>query len=104
MKELLKAEQDADQRTQQIARIAKSVAELAQVMHEMSVLVTEQGSILDRIDYNVANALVDIKKGAADVDAAEEHQKADRTCLVIAAIIMAIMIIAVVVVARAKSA
>jgi hypothetical protein len=35
---------------------------------------------------------------------AEDHQKGGRTCLVIGAIIMAIMIIAVVVVARAKSA
>lgn len=34
----------------------------------------------------------------------EEYQKKDRTCLVIAAIIMTIMIIAIVVVARAKTA
>jgi t-SNARE complex subunit (syntaxin) len=41
---------------------------LLQVMHEMSVLVTEQGSILDRIDYNVSNALVDIKAGEKNVE------------------------------------
>ena len=65
---LANVERQADERTQQIARIAKSVQELAQVMHEMSVLVTEQGSILDRIDYKVSNALVDIKSGQKNVE------------------------------------
>ena len=35
---------------------------------------------------------------------AEDYQKSDRTCLVIGAIIVTIMIIAIVVVARAKTA
>ena len=39
---LEEAEQTADVRTQQIARIAKSVNEIAALMHEMAVLVTEQ--------------------------------------------------------------
>jgi syntaxin 16 len=104
MNVLSQMERQSDAREQQIMRIAKSVQELAQVMHEMSVLVTEQGSILDRIDYNVSNALVDIKAGEKNVEESEEYQKKDRTCLVIAAIIMTIMIIAIVVVARAKTA
>ena len=74
------------------------------MMHEMSVLITEQGSVLDRIDYNVTTALVDIKKGEENVNEAEDYQKKDRSCLIIGAIIMTIMIIAIVVVARAKTA
>ena len=68
MNVLSQMERQSDVREQQIMRIAKSVQELAQVMHEMSVLVTEQGSILDRIDYNVSNALVDIKAGEKNVE------------------------------------
>ncbi len=54
---LEEAEQSANERERQIAQIAKSVHELAQLFHEMSILVTEQGTILDRIDYNVESSL-----------------------------------------------
>lgn len=103
MRMLEEAEQTADQRTQQVARIAKSVNDLAQLMHEMQVLVVEQGSVLDRIDYNVEHALEDIKAGVKEVDSAEDYQKRDRACLIIAALISFIMIIAIVVIARASS-
>ena len=78
---LEEAEQSTDARERQIAQIAKSVHELAQLFHEMSILVTEQGTILDRIDYNVESSLVDIKKGVTDMDEAEEWQKGSRWCL-----------------------
>jgi hypothetical protein len=42
MQRLQEAEQDADQRTQQVINIAKNVQELATIMHEMQILVTEQ--------------------------------------------------------------
>jgi len=34
-------------------RIIESIRELNQIFREMSILVVEQGTVLDRIDYNI---------------------------------------------------
>ena len=44
---------DVDQRDQDIMEIAKSIEDLAIVFKELAVLVIDQGTILDRIDYNM---------------------------------------------------
>jgi syntaxin 16 len=62
------------EREAQIAQIAQSVNELAQMFKELSVLIVEQGSIIDRIDYNIENAKVSVEQGLKEVDKAKQHQ------------------------------
>ena len=45
-----------EQREGKILSIAQSVNEMAQVMRDLSVLVIDQGTLLDRIDYNMEQA------------------------------------------------
>ena len=42
---------------QEIVRVAQSINELATLFRELNVLVIEQGSIIDRIDYNIEQTL-----------------------------------------------
>jgi len=49
------------QRDQEITHLVKSIGELSVVFKEMSILVNEQGTILDRIDYNIEHALENTK-------------------------------------------
>ena len=42
-----------NERDEEIVRIAKSIEELAAIFKELAVLVIDQGTILDRIDYNM---------------------------------------------------
>ncbi len=66
----------ADEREKEIIRIAQSVNELAAMFKELSVLIVEQGSILDRIDYNIEQAQVKVAAGKKEVVKADEYSKA----------------------------
>ena len=87
------AESSIDERERQIAKIAKSVHELAQMWQEISILVAEQGTILDRIDYNVEQAVSTIKTGVKETQEAEEWQKSGQTCLIAIVLILACILV-----------
>ena len=53
-----------NERDQEIVRIAKSIEELAAIFKELAVLVIDQGTILDRIDYNMESAVENAKQGS----------------------------------------
>merc|ERR1719361_3048956 len=94
LQRLEQIEQNASNRTQEILNIAKSVHELATLFHELSVLVVEQGSLLDRIDYNVEQTLDNLGKAKKEIDKANVHQKRSRTALCIVVLIMLILVAA----------
>ena len=46
----------AEERDREVRNILQSIADLGQIMKDLSVLVIDQGTILDRIDYNMEQA------------------------------------------------
>ena len=75
-------EHTSNKRSQEIDSIVKSINDLAELFKELSVLVVEQGSMLDRIDYNIESTLSSLKDG---------HKELDKVCnlqLYLAAVFM----------------
>ncbi|XP_021898894.1 syntaxin-43 [Carica papaya] len=63
------------EREKEIQQVVESVNELAQIMKDLSVLVIDQGTIVDRIDYNVQNVASTVEEGLKQLQKAERTQK-----------------------------
>lgn len=64
-----------DERNQEIDRIASSIQDLATVMKDMSQLVIEQGTVLDRIDYNIEESQFKTQEATEQLRQAERYQR-----------------------------
>ena len=87
-------QQGLDERDQEIMNIAKSISDLSQIFKELAVLVIDQGTILDRIDYNMEQVVENTQEGMVHLEKAEQHQKNARAtkCIVILVLLIIIMI------------
>ena len=81
--QLVMAEHMTEEREKAIAQVAESVSELADVFKEIHVLVIDQGTILDRIDYNIEQASDRVGLAVKELNKANEYQKRSRTMLCI---------------------
>ena len=82
-------------RDTEIAQIAKSIEELGSIFKELAVLVIDQGTILDRIDYNMEAVVEHTKEGISQLERAEDSQKNARPmkCIICLSITIAILLI-----------
>jgi len=85
-------------RDNEIVQIAKSIEELGAIFKELAVLVIDQGTILDRIDYNMEAVVEHTKEGIKQLEKAETHQKSARpmkciVCLMILIVILLLLLI-----------
>ena len=85
----------ASDREREIIRIAQSVNQVAQLFTELNMLVIEQGTVLDRIDYNIEQSLTKINKGVVDLEDADKESKKALTlkCIILLAIICFLLLI-----------
>lgn len=89
-----------EQRDAEIQHIAKSIEELAQIFKELAVLVIDQGTILDRIDFNMETAVEHAKEGVVNLEKAEETQKANPAMKCIGVLVLFIVILLIVIIAK----
>lgn len=94
------AEDLINERDQEIQRIATSITELATIFKELAVLVIDQGTILDRIDYNMEQVVEQTEKGIQELEKAEETQKNSRPMKCIGLLLVMIFIMTVLLVLK----
>lgn len=98
MAKLKKSEAFTVEREREIQQVVVSVNELAQIMKDLSVLVIDQGTIVDRIDYNIQNVATTVDEGLKQLQKAERTQKKGgmvmcATVLVIMCFVMLVLLI-----------
>ncbi|KAI9792179.1 MAG: hypothetical protein M1816_002719 [Peltula sp. TS41687] len=76
-KQLSLTENDAAiiQREREITDIARGIIELADIFKELQTMVIDQGTMLDRIDYNVERMAVDVKAADKELTVASGYQR-----------------------------
>jgi len=63
------------QRENEINDIAKGIIELSDIFKDLQTMVIDQGTMLDRIDYNVEKMAVDVKAADKELITATGYQK-----------------------------
>ncbi|GAA5948021.1 hypothetical protein JCM10213_007024 [Rhodosporidiobolus nylandii] len=80
-----------DQRDAEIHAIAQSIADLADLFKDLSSLVIDQGTLLDRVDYNVEQMSTDVKGAVEELKEATRYQRRSGKCQLIFLLILLIL-------------
>lgn len=90
------------QRDEAIAGLIKEVTAIQEVMRDLSVLVVEQGSMIDRIDRNITAAAESVERGAEQVARAHEKSKsgAMATCILVLLVAITVMFVLMLIIKR----
>ena len=93
--EKLALTQQERQNTKSLQNLASQAAELAQMFQQLNTMIVEQGTLIDRIDYNVNETLANAVEANKQVKKAAEYQKKSRMwiCVVILGILVFILLL-----------
>lgn len=70
-------------REREISKLAMGILEISTIFKEMESMVIDQGSVLDRIDYNIENTAQDLKSSDKELIKAQGYQKRTTKCKLI---------------------
>ncbi|CAG9540709.1 unnamed protein product [Cercopithifilaria johnstoni] len=95
--------QNADmvkERERDVMSVSKSIVELNSLFKDLASMVVDQGTVLDRIDYNVEQAALKVNSALSNVQRAERYQRSDKKmyCILILSATIIILLILLIVV------
>ncbi|GAA5887123.1 hypothetical protein JCM5296_001601 [Sporobolomyces johnsonii] len=79
-----------DRRDAEIHAIAQSITDLADLFKDLSSLVIDQGTLLDRIDYNVEQMSTEVKGAVEELKTATRYQRRSGKCQLIFLLVLLI--------------
>ena len=87
-------------REKEVMGIVKSIVDLNTIFKDLSTMVEEQGTILDRIDYNVEATQTRTQQGLKQLQKAERYQRANRKmyCIFLLSIVTLFMLILLIII------
>ncbi|KAL1929522.1 hypothetical protein VTP01DRAFT_1660 [Rhizomucor pusillus] len=90
-----------DQREREINQIAKSIHQLAEIFRDLQTLVIDQGTMLDRIDYNIEQSAIQLKEATVQLDKGARYQSKTRRRKLILLLILIICLLVMILIAKA---
>lgn len=90
-----------DERDREVTKIVSSIHELAQIMKDLSVLVIDQGTVLDRIDYNLEQTASSVEQGVTQLRRAERAQRRGAMATCVMALVAAVAFMLVILLVKA---
>ena len=90
-------------REKEITKVVESIHELSEIFKDLANLVVEQGTMLDRIDYNIEMTATRIEKGFEELEKAEKYQaSATKKRLILFLVILCVLFFFIVVIRNSK--
>lgn len=85
----------AEHREKEVMKIVQSIADLHDIFKDLGQMVHEQGTVLDRIDFNVEQTQTRVTEGYKQLQRAEMYQRKNRKmhCILILATMTLFMMI-----------
>lgn len=88
------------QREQEITKLAQGVLEVSRIFKDMQNMVIDQGTILDRIDYNIENTKVELKQATQELKQATTYQKRTQKCKLILLLSLVVLFLFLIVILK----
>jgi len=89
--------QMVDERDKEIHAIARQIAQLNEIFKELSSLVIDSGTILDRIDYNMEVVVTNFEEAHKHLEVASKYNGKTISAWCIIILLLACVIMAIVV-------
>jgi len=87
-------------REEEINHIVNSIQDLNTIFKDLAQMVSEQGEIVDRIDYNIENTSLKVEAGLKQLQQAEKYQANNRKmkCILLLAVVFLLLVLLLVIV------
>lgn len=80
------------EREREVSHIVQSISELNTIFKDLAHMVADQGTILDRIDYNVEQTQIQVGQGYQQLQKADAYQRKNRKMVCILGLAAAIIL------------
>ncbi|KAL7985608.1 hypothetical protein Chor_004178 [Crotalus horridus] len=96
-----------EEREREIRQVIQSITDLNEIFRDLGAMVVEQGTVLDRIDYNVEQSCIKTEEGLKQlhkvsrecVSDTEQYQKKNRKMLIILILFVIVIVLIIVLIA-----
>lgn len=82
-----------EERDEEITQLANGVFEVSVIFREMQSLIINQGTIVDRIDYNLENTVVELREANQHLESATRYQKRTQKCKLILLLALCVIVL-----------
>lgn len=82
-----------NERESEINHIVKSISDLNELFKDLATMVSDQGTVMDRIDYNIERVSHSVEGGLTQLEKAAKYQKSNRKMKAILILIIVFIVL-----------